>query len=216
MGFFPDLIHFLSRSRSIYDFFGWVGRKTGNLKYGKRKPHTKRNLPMRSEAISPYPHSRHNPRFPTPLNQTIKQNLPIPNLFSNFPHTNSSVSLAIIIHTPKPEMATLNSSVLACNYAISGSELSSKLAPVPSSMASVPAAGSPKLPVIKAQLTKQSNAVDSTQGRRAALACLAAALFTTAASASSANAGVIDDYLEKSKANKVLIKSLFFSFSINF
>lgn len=107
-------------------------------------------------------------------------------------------------------MATLNSSVLACNYAISGSELSSKLASVPSSMAPVPAAGSPKLPVIKAQLTKQSNAVDSTQGRRAALACLAAALFTTAASASSANAGVIDDYLEKSKANKVLIKSPFF------
>lgn len=100
-------------------------------------------------------------------------------------------------------MATLNSSVLACNYAISGSELGSKLsASVHSSLAPVAAAaGGPKLPVIKARLTKDSKAADSSQGRRAALACLAAALFTTAASA---NAGVIDDYIEKSKANKEL------------
>ncbi|CAK9184531.1 unnamed protein product, partial [Ilex paraguariensis] len=62
-----------------------------------------------------------------------------------------------------------------------------------------------KLPVIRAQ---QAN-IDSkelhdsaSQGRRAAILCLAAALFTTAASTSSANAGIIEELLEKSKENK--------------
>lgn len=69
---------------------------------------------------------------------------------------------------------------------------------------SSPASIGQKLPVIKAEKAKESSRViDSSQGRRAALACLAAALFTTAASSSSANAGVIEEYLEKSKANKV-------------
>lgn len=97
----------------------------------------------------------------------------------------------------------MNSSVLACNYAISGkgsSELNSKLVSLPSSVA----AGQ-KLPVIRAQQIKvsESKESDNSQGRRAALLCLAAALFTTAASTSSANAGIIEEYLEKSKANKV-------------
>lgn len=70
-------------------------------------------------------------------------------------------------------------------------------------------ASAPKLPAtIKAQQIKVSvpkeSEGDSSQGRRAAVLCLAAALFTTAASTSSANAGIIDDYIEKSKANKEL------------
>ncbi|XP_027089894.2 photosystem I reaction center subunit N, chloroplastic isoform X1 [Coffea arabica] len=100
-------------------------------------------------------------------------------------------------------MATMNSSVLACNYAISGmgsSDLSSKLVSVPSSVAV-----GQKLPIIKAQQTRVSVSKESeSQGRRAAMLCLAAALFTAAASTSSANAGVIEEYLEKSKANKEL------------
>jgi hypothetical protein len=36
---------------------------------------------------------------------------------------------------------------------------------------------------------------------------LAATLFTSAAAASSANAGVIEEYLEKSKANKVCLQN---------
>ncbi|PHU08361.1 Photosystem I reaction center subunit N, chloroplastic [Capsicum chinense] len=97
-------------------------------------------------------------------------------------------------------MAAMNSSVLACSYAVSGigaSELTSKYAAVSMS-------GSPslqKLPVIKAQ---QSSNKDQIAGRRVALLGLAAALFAAASSNSSANAGVIDDYLEKSKANKEL------------
>ncbi|KAH7520890.1 photosystem I reaction center subunit N, chloroplastic [Ziziphus jujuba] len=101
-------------------------------------------------------------------------------------------------------MATMNSAVLACNYAISGpalSDLTGKASPV----SAAPAVNGQKLPVIRAQQPKITS--DSKEsGRRAALLCLAATLFTTAAASnsSSANAGVIDDYLEKSKANKEL------------
>ena len=101
-------------------------------------------------------------------------------------------------------MATLNSGVLACNYAISGpglSELAGKISPV----AATPVATGQKLPVIRAQQPKISSVDSKESGRRAALLCLAATLFSTAAASnSSANAGVIEDYLEKSKANKVL------------
>ncbi|XP_030543785.1 photosystem I reaction center subunit N, chloroplastic isoform X2 [Rhodamnia argentea] len=98
-------------------------------------------------------------------------------------------------------MATMNSSVLACKYAFSGtgsSELSSKLGSV-----AAPGVPGQKLPVIRAQQARvpESKAGD---GRRAALACLAATVFATAASTSSANAGIIEEYLEKSKANKEL------------
>ncbi|KDP42568.1 hypothetical protein JCGZ_24342 [Jatropha curcas] len=100
-------------------------------------------------------------------------------------------------------MAAMNSSVLASNYVISGtgsSELSSKLASMPATVS--PAVSGPKLPVIRSQ---QAKAFDSkTEGRRGAMLCLAATLFTSVAAASSANAGVIEDYLEKSKANKEL------------
>ncbi|XWS33146.1 hypothetical protein CRYUN_Cryun22dG0053600 [Craigia yunnanensis] len=101
-------------------------------------------------------------------------------------------------------MAAMNSSVLACNYAISGtgsSKLNAKLSSVPS-VASPVVSGGHQLPVIRAQHanSKESRA---SEGRRAAMLYLAATLFTTAA-ASSANAGVIDDFLEKSKANKEL------------
>ncbi|KAG8383835.1 hypothetical protein BUALT_Bualt04G0055100 [Buddleja alternifolia] len=92
--------------------------------------------------------------------------------------------------------AMMNSSVLACNYAISGSDLNSKVNSLPSFATPVQ-----KLPVIRAQ---QARVADES-GRRAALLGLGAALFTTAIStSSSANAGVIEDYLEKSKANKEL------------
>uniref|UniRef100_A0A5B6YPI1 Photosystem I reaction center subunit N, chloroplastic n=1 Tax=Davidia involucrata TaxID=16924 RepID=A0A5B6YPI1_DAVIN len=99
-------------------------------------------------------------------------------------------------------MAAMNSSVLACSYAISGvvsSDLNSKIA-------SIPSVCGHKLPVIRAQQVTVSDSKESkgSEGRRAAVLCLAAALFTTAASTSSAKAGVIEDYLEKSKANKEL------------
>ncbi|XP_027330745.1 photosystem I reaction center subunit N, chloroplastic isoform X2 [Abrus precatorius] len=103
-------------------------------------------------------------------------------------------------------MAAMNSSVLACSYAISGaacSELNAKLSSVPSVAPSCY-----KLPVIKAQEARAPKAMESqaSEGRRTALVFLAATLFTSAAAASnfSANAGVIDEYLERSKANKEL------------
>ncbi|XP_078434028.1 photosystem I reaction center subunit PSI-N, chloroplast, putative / PSI-N, putative (PSAN) [Wolffia australiana] len=98
-------------------------------------------------------------------------------------------------------MATMNSTVLACRYAIAGgADASRKLTAAPS--AAPPAASSStRLPVIRATAEKpRSVAVD---GRRAALLGLAAAVAAVAVN-SPANAGIIDDYLEKSKANKEL------------
>ncbi|KZV54467.1 Photosystem I reaction center subunit N, chloroplast precursor [Dorcoceras hygrometricum] len=89
-------------------------------------------------------------------------------------------------------MAAMNSSVLACNYAVSGCELNTKVSKVTLK----------KLPMIRAQRVSATDAKES--GRRAALVGLSAALFTAAVSVSSANAGIIDEYLEKSKANKEL------------
>jgi len=104
-------------------------------------------------------------------------------------------------------MAAMNSSVLACSYAVSGmgsSELTSKYA------VTMASPSLQKLPfIIKSQQQSSSN-MDKDQiaaGRRVALLGLAAALFTTA---SSANAGVIDEYLEKSLANKVRICMLIY------
>ncbi|XP_014503212.1 photosystem I reaction center subunit N, chloroplastic isoform X1 [Vigna radiata var. radiata] len=102
-------------------------------------------------------------------------------------------------------MSAMNSSVLACNYARSGcSDLNAKLTSMPSSVAS-PQVSALKLPVIKAHQAKITES-ESNQGRRSALVYLAATLFTAAASASnsSANAGIIEEYLEKSKTNKEL------------
>ncbi|KAK1403921.1 Photosystem I reaction center subunit N, chloroplastic [Heracleum sosnowskyi] len=100
-------------------------------------------------------------------------------------------------------MAAMNSSVLACSYAISGTgsselTLSSRLVSLPSSALT--------MPVIRAQNVKASDSSeqrnDGSQGRRAALLCLGAALFATATC--SANAGPIEDALERSKTNKDL------------
>ncbi|KAF8377098.1 hypothetical protein HHK36_030471 [Tetracentron sinense] len=104
-------------------------------------------------------------------------------------------------------MAALNSGVLACNYAITGtgsSDMNWKLVSMPS--VSSPVISGPKLPVIRAQQARvsESNEGKWNEGRRTALLFLAATLFTTTASTSSANAGVIEEYLEKSKANKEL------------
>jgi photosystem I subunit PsaN len=102
-------------------------------------------------------------------------------------------------------MAAMNSSVLACNYAISGtgsSELNAKIVSMPA--VASPVVSGPKLPIIRAQQARaDSKEMKASEGRRAALVYLAATLFTSAAAAASANAGVIEDYLEKSEANKV-------------
>ncbi|KAE8721943.1 Photosystem I reaction center subunit N [Hibiscus syriacus] len=99
-------------------------------------------------------------------------------------------------------MAAMNSSVLACNYAVSAATGSSEL---DTKLPSLVSTGHNKFPVIRAQQPKvsYSNESRASEGRRAAVLCLAATLFSSAVS-SSANAGVIDDYLEKSKANKEL------------
>ena len=84
-------------------------------------------------------------------------------------------------------MAAMNSSVLACSYAISGagcSELNAKLTSVPS--VASPSASGHKLPMIKAQQARvpQPKESQASEGRRTALAYLAATLFTAAAAAS--------------------------------
>ncbi|PIN20792.1 hypothetical protein CDL12_06516 [Handroanthus impetiginosus] len=95
-------------------------------------------------------------------------------------------------------MAAVNSTVLACNYAKSGAELSSKVNSLPS--VATPVVKVRKMPVIRAQQAKVNES-----GRRAAVLGLGAALFTAViATSSAANAGVIEEYLEKSKANKEL------------
>ncbi|KAG7539128.1 Photosystem I reaction centre subunit N chloroplastic [Arabidopsis suecica] len=101
-------------------------------------------------------------------------------------------------------MAAMNSSVLTCSYAIAGSgsvELNQKVGLVNSSVGF----GQKKqtIPVIKAQRVVGGD-VDGSNGRRSAMVFLAATLFSTAAVSASANAGVIDEYLERSKANKEL------------
>ncbi|KAG8501721.1 hypothetical protein CXB51_004751 [Gossypium anomalum] len=101
---------------------------------------------------------------------------------------------------PFVAMAAMNSSVLACNYAISGSGLNAKLPSVPS-VASPVLPGGHKLPVIRAQQQgKVSGPKNQVAMKEEELLC--STLFTTAA-ASSANAGSLN-YLEKSKANKEL------------
>ncbi|XP_031483870.1 photosystem I reaction center subunit N, chloroplastic [Nymphaea colorata] len=102
-------------------------------------------------------------------------------------------------------MAAMNSSVLACSYALAGSSPSDAANWKVVSMQPVAAGAKQISPCIRAQQGKVQSEEGEKQGRRAAMLCLAAALFTTAAvSSSSANAGVIEDYLEKSKTNKEL------------
>ncbi|XP_077213653.1 photosystem I reaction center subunit PSI-N, chloroplast, putative / PSI-N, putative (PSAN) isoform X1 [Tasmannia lanceolata] len=101
-------------------------------------------------------------------------------------------------------MATMNSSVLSCNYALSGTPAASDAGRKLTSIS--PVTSYPKVPVIKAQKARTANVKEEggSEGRRAALLGLAAILFTTTAATSSANAGVIEEYLEKSKLNKEL------------
>lgn len=109
-------------------------------------------------------------------------------------------------------MSAMNSSVLACNYARSGcSDLNTMLTSMPS--VASPPISVPKLPMIKAQQVRVTESI-SNEGRRSALVYLSATLFTAAAAASNstANAGIIEEYLEKSKANKVSFTCPFFSF----
>lgn len=113
-------------------------------------------------------------------------------------------------HTKKlktKKMATMNANVLAFNYAVSGAVVSQDInSPKPATVGFKPLVIRSQKTVSQTSETKDQ----SQQGRRAALLCLGAALFATATS--SANAGVIDEYLEKSKANKV--SSIFLCMSI--
>ncbi|XP_020253092.1 photosystem I reaction center subunit N, chloroplastic [Asparagus officinalis] len=98
-------------------------------------------------------------------------------------------------------MAAMNSSVLACNYVISGASESSK------KLLSMPASASMTVShqrVVRSVRAQGCESEERSEGRRAALLGLAGVLFTSAVTASSANAGVFDEYLEKSKANKEL------------
>ncbi|XP_061344605.1 photosystem I reaction center subunit N, chloroplastic-like [Gastrolobium bilobum] len=107
-------------------------------------------------------------------------------------------------------MAAMNSTVLACSYARSVEgcyDLNAKLTSM-ASVASPPPVSGHKLHMIKAQQARvpQYKESKANEGRRNALVYLAGTLFTAAAAASNsnANAGVIEEYLEKSKANKEL------------
>ncbi|KAG6532286.1 photosystem I reaction center subunit N, chloroplastic-like [Zingiber officinale] len=103
-------------------------------------------------------------------------------------------------------MATMNSTVLACTYALPGTSDSPPKLVVTPSFAPVASSSSFKLPVIRAQQVRAAAAREDVQreGRRAALVGLAAALLASAATTSSAHASVFDEYLEKSKVNKEL------------
>lgn len=110
-------------------------------------------------------------------------------------------------------MAAMNSSVLACNYVISGaSESSKKLLSMPAS-ASMTVSHQRAVQSVRAQ---RCEAEERSEGRRAALLGLAGVLFTSAVTASSANASVFDEYLEKSKANKVCCSSICGSMITNY
>ncbi|XP_044492800.1 photosystem I reaction center subunit N, chloroplastic-like [Mangifera indica] len=101
-------------------------------------------------------------------------------------------------------MAAMNSGVLACSYAISGAAVSTDLN---SKFASMPSGASPnlnKLPVIRAQMASAPKRPKGNEATRAAMAILAVTLFTTSVASSYANAGIIEQYLEKSKVNKEL------------
>uniref|UniRef100_A0A7C9DBC0 Photosystem I reaction center subunit N, chloroplastic n=1 Tax=Opuntia streptacantha TaxID=393608 RepID=A0A7C9DBC0_OPUST len=104
-------------------------------------------------------------------------------------------------------MASMTSSVLACSYAGSGAgavKLSSKASSVPCVAPSSSNGVGEKVPLIRAQYQDSKEQKSNVGGRRAALLGLAAALVASSASTSSANAGIIEEYLEKSKANKEL------------
>lgn len=103
----------------------------------------------------------------------------------------------------------MNSSVLACSYVVSGAGAlklsSSRASSVPCVAPSSSSSGvGEKVPLIRAQNQDLKEEKGNVGGRRAALLGLAAALVASSVSTSSANAGVIEEYLERSKANKEL------------
>ena len=113
----------------------------------------------------------------------------------------------------------MNSSVLACSYAVSGAgalKLSSRASSVPCVAPSSSSGVCEKVPLIRAQNQDLKEEKANVGGRRAALLGLAAALVASSVSTSSANAGVIEEYLERSKANKVCFHLGFFLFFIYF
>ncbi|RZS10009.1 hypothetical protein BHM03_00041159 [Ensete ventricosum] len=114
-------------------------------------------------------------------------------------------------------MAAVNSGVLACNYGLLSGASDSNLKLISAPSLAVTLASSPRLPVIRAQQARAGEREEvGGEGRRAALIGLAAALFTTAAATTSANAGVIDEYLERSKANKLNDKKRLATSGANF
>ncbi|KAM1794004.1 hypothetical protein ACFX11_034531 [Malus domestica] len=98
-------------------------------------------------------------------------------------------------------MAVTNSSVLAYNYAVSGAGRSELAKAKKTCMSPVESAAQTKIVTIKAQRPSTQNN-QAAAGRKAA--SLAAVAFTAVSSNFAANAGVIDDYLKKNKANKPL------------
>lgn len=166
------------------------------------------DVPIGREAISPYPHSHHNPISSSDAHP--------PHRLGHTPLKPPPLPSPTVVASRRAEMAAINSSVLACNYALSGaSDSSSKLISAPSSRAQA-SASSPKLPVIRAQHARAGEREEATrEGRRAALVGLAAALFATAAATSPADAGIIEEYLEKSKANKVYYWCLCYAVSVS-
>ncbi|CAN0865424.1 Photosystem I reaction center subunit N, chloroplastic, partial [Linum grandiflorum] len=123
-----------------------------------------------------------------------------PKTLSN-PPSSSSFNNSAALHTPqKPpqEKASDSPSMAATSMMMSSS--SSVLA----CKCTTKSSSTRKFPVIRAQQGDREAAAGN--GKKAAVAFLAATLFASAtvSSSFSANAGVIDEYLEKSKVNKEL------------
>jgi hypothetical protein len=132
--------------------------------------------PIHTTTTTPLP-----PQFPPPDTcchpHDQKQNQ-APSTHSHTPH---QVKARSSIESNKPTTAIMNSSFIGLKPAAAAAQ------------ANTAAASSPM---------KQQVQV-APEGRRAALLGLAAVLAVTATTAGSAKAGVFDEYLEKSKANKV-------------
>ncbi|TQD94576.1 hypothetical protein C1H46_019821 [Malus baccata] len=113
-------------------------------------------------------------------------------------------------------MAAMNSSVLAYNYAVSGAGRSELAKAKTTCMLSVELAAQTKIVAIRAQQPSTQNS-QAAAGRKDVMPSLEEVAFTTVSSNSAANADVIDDYLEKCKANKPLpLKNIPGDYSIPF
>ncbi|XP_020588027.1 photosystem I reaction center subunit N, chloroplastic [Phalaenopsis equestris] len=104
-------------------------------------------------------------------------------------------------------MAAINSTVLACSHVISAPSMAGiKLVSTSTPSAAPICPSSIKSPSVRAQKSPSIEPKEAGEGRRAALVGLAAVVFSAsvATATSSANAGIIEEYLERSKANKEL------------